>query len=460
MFKVYNITKFQKIFDPLALSVLFKIFLYEESSQVIFLNISLWFFSLIISAFVLTRSGIYQSYRQKSLYSVCKKVFTTWLLINGFIISTIYFHAPIIDISRTEFIKWSILSLIILLIHHVLLRKLIRYIRLKGGNSISILFWGDQKSMIEFEKNLKENPWSGFKIRAWFSPIQSDYGTNFHKNIQCKGGLSDLKIWLKSNNVDKLIFSNSSEKFIPTKDLLKIFGDTHIPIYFAPEWTDSTMRLNTEYLHNKVLIRLWGDNFPVIDLIIKRVFDILSSFIALIILSPLLIVVSIAIITSSKGPIFYRQARYGAKGKIFKIIKFRTMKVCEDGSMKGLKQATKNDPRISKVGSFLRSWSIDELPQLINVLMGDMSLVGPRPHAVDHNEFYRKLIPGYMQRHSIRPGITGLAQVKGYRGETRTLDSMKKRIDEDLKYQSQWNLYLDFKILIMTLIKIKSPKAF
>lgn len=460
MLKFYNITKFQKILDPVTISFLFKILLSQESSQVIFFNIPLWIFSLIIASFILTRSGIYQSYRQKSLYNVCKKVLTAWLLINGFLISLIYFYTPLINITKINFIKWSILSLIILLIHHVLLRKLVRYIRINGGNSISILFWGDLKSMKEFQRNIIKNPWTGLKIKSWFSPIETDHQVSLTDNLKCNGGLSDLKVWLKNNNVDKLIFSNSGEKYIQTKDLLKIFGDTHIPIYFAPEWTDHTMRLNLEYLQDKVLLRLWGDNFPVIDLIIKRAFDIISSILALIILFPLFFIVSVAIVKDSKGPILYRQSRYGAKGKIFKIFKFRTMKVCEDGSMKGLKQATKNDPRISKVGSFLRAWSIDELPQLINVLMGDMSLVGPRPHAVEHNEFYRKFIPGYMQRHSIKPGITGLAQIKGYRGETRTLESMKRRIEEDLKYQSQWNLYLDLKIIINTIFKIKSDKAF
>ena len=303
MFKVYNITKFQKIFDPIALSFLFKITLSQESSQVILFNIPLWIFSLLISSFVLTRSGIYQSYRQRSLYSVCKKVFTSCLLINGFLISLIYFHTPSINITRGNFAKWFILSLLVLLIHHVLLRKLIRYIRLKGINSISILFWGDLKSMIEFQNNLKENTWTGLKIKSWFSPIESEHERTYDENIKCEGGLSDLKLWLKNNNVDKLIFSSSGEKFIPTKDLLKIFGDTHIPIYFTPEWTDNTMRLNTEYLQDKVLIRLWGDNFPIIDLIIKRALDIISSFIALIILF-LFSVVSIVIISDSKGPIF------------------------------------------------------------------------------------------------------------------------------------------------------------
>ena len=208
----------------------------EESNQVIFFNIPLWIFSLIVASFVLTRSGIYQSYRQKSLYNVGKKVLTAWLLINGFITSLIYLYTPLINITKINFVHWSILSLFILLIHHVLLRKLVRYIRLQGGNTISILFWGDIKSMRAFQKNLKENPWTGLKIKSWFSPIESDHQISLEDNLKCNGGLSDLKIWLKNNNnVDKLIFSDSGEKYVNTRDLLRIFGDTNIPIYFAPE---------------------------------------------------------------------------------------------------------------------------------------------------------------------------------------------------------------------------------
>ena len=141
-------------------------------------------------------------------------------------------------------------------------------------------------------------------------------------------------------------------------------------------------------------------------------------------------------------------------------IKRRTMRVLEAGDQRGLRQATRNDPRLTPIGAFLRRWSLDELPQLFNVLRGDMSLVGPRPHAVDHNEQYRRLIPGYMQRHAFKPGITGLAQVEGWRGETASLELMAARIDADLRYQRNWSLALDIKILFQTLLRIRSPNAY
>ena len=164
--------------------------------------------------------------------------------------------------------------------------------------------------------------------------------------------------------------------------------------------------------------------------------------------------------SSSPGPIIFRQDRYGLRGERFTIYKFRTMTVMEKGDQDGLEQARRNDPRITPIGKFMRQWSLDELPQLFNVLNGSMSLVGPRPHAVAHNEEYRRLITGYMQRHQLRPGITGLAQVKGFRGETAKLSSMKNRIEADLQYLKDWSFLLDLEILIKTLLRLRSVNAY
>jgi putative colanic acid biosynthesis UDP-glucose lipid carrier transferase len=163
---------------------------------------------------------------------------------------------------------------------------------------------------------------------------------------------------------------------------------------------------------------------------------------------PLLITIAVAIRVSSSGPVIFRQRRYGLNGEEIIVYKFRTMKVLEDGA--NILQASRNDPRITTVGRVLRRYSLDELPQLVNVLQGRMSLVGPRPHAVAHNEMYRKLIKGYMLRHKVRPGITGLAQVNGLRGETRSLEQMEARIQYDLEYLRNWSIALDVKILAKT----------
>jgi putative colanic acid biosynthesis UDP-glucose lipid carrier transferase len=188
--------------------------------------------------------------------------------------------------------------------------------------------------------------------------------------------------------------------------------------------------------------------------------DLVLAGVGLVLISPLVLLIAIAIAVTSPGPILFVQDRYGLDGQRFRIFKFRTMRVVEPGDQPGLRQATRDDPRITPLGRFLRRWSLDELPQLLNVIRGEMSLVGPRPHAVDHNEQYRRLIPGYMQRHSFKPGITGLAQVEGWRGETIDLQDMARRIDADLRYQRDWSLSLDVKILIMTFLRINSKHAY
>jgi putative colanic acid biosynthesis UDP-glucose lipid carrier transferase len=164
-----------------------------------------------------------------------------------------------------------------------------------------------------------------------------------------------------------------------------------------------------------------------------------------------MLLIAIAIKLDSKGPVLFKQRRYGLNGEVIQVLKFRTMKTLDDGVM--VVQASKDDPRITTLGRFLRKTSLDELPQFWNVLQGNMSIVGPRPHAVAHNEEYRQLIEGYMLRHKVKPGITGWAQVNGFRGETETLDKMQSRVEYDLFYINHWSLAFDLKIIGLTIIK-------
>jgi putative colanic acid biosynthesis UDP-glucose lipid carrier transferase len=195
-----------------------------------------------------------------------------------------------------------------------------------------------------------------------------------------------------------------------------------------------------------------------VPIVLKGIMDRVIAVIALVALSPLLAGIAIAVKRSSPGPVFFKQQRHGFDGKIIEIYKFRSMKLHADSDV--VQQATKEDPRVTKIGSFIRKSSIDELPQLFNVLNGTMSLVGPRPHAVSHNNYYSDKINAYLARHRIKPGITGLAQVKGYRGETETLDKMQKRVEFDLAYINNWSLMLDIKILIKTPLSLVSKNIY
>jgi len=192
---------------------------------------------------------------------------------------------------------------------------------------------------------------------------------------------------------------------------------------------------------------------------IKRVIDLTMASLAIFFLMPLLLVVALAIKLDSRGPVLFSQTRRGLNGKPFKILKFRTMSVMEDGSV--IEQAKRQDSRVTRLGRWLRRTSIDELPQLINVIRGEMSLVGPRPHALAHDEYYGRLIDCYSARQTVKPGITGWAQINGARGETPELSDMKRRVELDLWYVHSWTVGLDIKIIIITAIQVlRSPDAF
>src|SRR5206468_7074259 len=192
--------------------------------------------------------------------------------------------------------------------------------------------------------------------------------------------------------------------------------------------------------------------FSGVDGLVKRGSDIVLALLILALISPLLLLLALAVKLTSPGPAIFRQRRYGLDGEEIVVYKFRTMTVTEDGDT--IRQCRQADERVTRLGAIMRRTSLDELPQFINVLQGRMSVVGPRPHAVAHNEMYRKLIRGYMIRHKVKPGISGLAQVNGYRGETDTVEKMKARIDYDLAYLRNWSLLLDVQIILKTIVVV------
>ena len=237
-------------------------------------------------------------------------------------------------------------------------------------------------------------------------------------------------------------------------------ADTTTSVYIVPDffvfellhsrWTD---------INGLPVVSVFENPFYGVDGILKRLCDVCLATACLLAAAIPMCVIAALVKRSSPGPVFFRQRRYGLDGREIQVWKFRSMRVCEDGA--NVKQATQDDPRVTKLGAFLRRTSLDELPQLFNVLEGSMSLVGPRPHATAHNERYRRLIHGYMLRHKVKPGITGLAQVLGWRGETDTLDKMANRIQCDLRYIREWSLWMDIKILFQTvLVVLKGQNAY
>ena len=272
----------------------------------------------------------------------------------------------------------------------------------------------------------------GYKIVYWFTNSQKEISISesTEGNQYCNGGVDNLIQLLKSRNIgiDKIFFCNEHSDILGMNEILKIIGDSCISSSYLINWDASSLSLTKEYYGEIIGLNLWNPEDSLLNYKIKRISDFFMSLILIIFTSPILLLTAIAIKLTSKGPIIFKQIRYGLNGKSFTMFKFRTM-YFEEKKFKKIIQAKLNDKRITKVGRFIRKYCIDELPQLINVIKGEMSLVGPRPHAVEHNEYYRKLITGYMQRHSKLPGMTGLAQINGARGETSNIELMKRELN-------------------------------
>ncbi|SYU74997.1 UDP-glucose:undecaprenyl-phosphate glucose-1-phosphate transferase [Klebsiella pneumoniae] len=282
--------------------------------------------------------------------------------------------------------------------------------------------------------------------------VYNDNKTNITSEIPYLGDLDQLVKDAKSKRIDRIYISMPMSEEVKIKKLINELTDTTCSVILIPDiFTFNILQSRTEEINGIPVVPLFDTPLNGINMVIKRLEDIVLSVAILVLISPILLIISAVIKATSSGPIIFKQKRYGIDGKPIKVWKFRTMTVMEDGG--DVVQATKKDARITPVGKFLRSTSLDELPQFINALRGEMSIVGPRPHAVAHNEQYRSLIQGYMLRHKVKPGITGWAQINGWRGETDTLEKMEKRIEYDLEYIRNWSIWFDLKIIFLTIFK-------
>jgi putative colanic acid biosynthesis UDP-glucose lipid carrier transferase len=262
------------------------------------------------------------------------------------------------------------------------------------------------------------------------------------------GPIDNIATILKEQRIDVVYIALPTSQS-RTAELLARLNDTTASIYFIPDVSlFAPMRPRVAMLAGTPMLRVCETPFLGLNGLVKRTEDLILGSVLLLACLPLMLLIAAAVKLDSRGSAIFRQRRHGLDGREIVVYKFRTMKVLEDGPE--LRQARSGDPRVTRVGAFLRRYSLDELPQLINVLQGRMSLVGPRPHAIAHTELYRKLISGYMIRHKVRPGITGWAQVNGLRGETDSLEKMKARVEYDLTYLADWSLAFDFAIIART----------
>ena len=285
-------------------------------------------------------------------------------------------------------------------------------------------------------------------------------GRHARADIQHLGPIRELANYVRQNNVDVIYIALPMSSQPRIVQLLDEMRDTTVSIYFVPDlFMTDLIQARLDDLGGLPVVAVCESPFTGVNGLCKQIFDFVVAALIVVMIAPLLVVIAIAVKVTSPGPVLFRQHRYGLDGERILVYKFRSMSVCENGDT--VTQASANDVRVTPLGAFLRRTSLDELPQFINVLQGRMSVVGPRPHAVAHNETYRKLIKGYMVRHKVRPGITGWAQVNGCRGETETLDKMKRRIDYDLEYLRKWSFLLDVRIILRTIgLMRKDPNAY
>jgi len=331
---------------------------------------------------------------------------------------------------------------------HMLLRFLAPAIRnLQGGPRRAVVAGMNQQGL-ELARRLKTDSYTNVRAVGFFEDRSPDRVAPSDQ-FPVLGKISELPHFVKKNHIDLIYLSlpMASQQRIVT--LLDELRDTTASIYFVPDiFVTELIQGRMDSVGGIPIVGVCDSPFSGIDGFAKRGSDIVLSLLILALISPLLLLITLAVKLTSRGPAIFRQRRYGLDGSEIVVYKFRSMSVLEDGGE--IKQACKSDARVTRLGAFLRRTSLDELPQFINVLQGRMSIVGPRPHAIAHNEMYRKLIKGYMQRHKVKPGITGWAQVNGLRGETQALEKMKGRIEYDLDYLRNWSLRLDLYIIAKT----------
>lgn len=318
-----------------------------------------------------------------------------------------------------------------------------------------VMLVGTDKKIRDFQKQYQ--PWNhGLRINHSIVLDEHFDGTaQKGDGLELEETLNNALSLTRKDSLDDVILLLPWSRRSLIERCVECFATSSVSIHLGPQAIfDRFVDAHLTKLGPIATLNLVRPPLTHMEVALKRSFDIVASIVGLTLLSPLLLVFTIATRLDSKGPAFFRQTRYGFNLKPFEIIKFRSMTVMENGD--DVKQVVKNDPRITRIGHFMRKWNIDELPQLINVLRGDMSLVGPRPHAVAHDHEFTKKISQYARRMNVQPGITGLAQVNGLRGPTDTDEKIHKRVEHDLHYIDNWSFMLDLNIIFMTLFSKKA----
>ncbi|MEL6895396.1 MAG: undecaprenyl-phosphate glucose phosphotransferase [Planctomycetota bacterium] len=365
--------------------------------------------------------------------------------------------------SRYTIVVWILMAPAAIGLARMLSRIIQRALVQRGIGVRRVAIAGLNRLGMQTSQNMTEDPGLGMRFVGFYDDrlVQRDLeGVDQESIPSLHGNLTDMVDEARNGEIDMVLITLPMRAETRIRTLLDELANSTTSVYIVPDF------FVFELLHSRwtslgglPAVSVFENPLYGVDGIVKRVADLVIALMALVAAAIPMMIVAAAVKFTSRGPILFKQRRYGLDGQEILVWKFRSMTTCDNGDV--VKQATRGDSRITPVGGFIRKTSLDELPQLFNVLEGTMSLVGPRPHANAHNEEYRDLIRGYMLRHKVKPGITGLAQVNGCRGETDTIEKMQKRIEWDHQYIRRWSLWLDLRILFKTLLVAwRQPEAY
>lgn len=403
---------------------------------------------------------LYRSWRGVPLRQQLFPLSLAWGLTCCSLLLLAYATKTTADFSRVAVSMWIILVPLVLTLLRVLIRSILKILRRHGRNSRLVAIVGFNESTKTLVNLIRTDELlMGLRLVGEFTDNSCIDATGACPIQQ--GTFADLLSKAKSGKIDLVYIALSRDNQEHISGMLTALGDTTASVYIVPDdFIFNLLNYRLIHIGSIPTISVVETPFYGIDGWLKRVEDLVLSSIILVIIAIPMLIISIVIKLTSTGTALFKQDRYGLNGRTIGVWKFRSMTVCENDPAK-IDSAIKNDPRVTTVGKFIRKTSLDELPQFINVLIGTMSVVGPRPHANAHNEEYRKKIDRYMLRHKVKPGITGWAQINGYRGEIKTVEDMQKRVEYDLWYIQNWSLWLDVKIVFLTIFKgFVSPKAY
>jgi len=438
---------FKRLFDPFMIWGLLILIarLYHEPFTGYYMVLMI--ITFFISSYVYEQTHIYRAWRKGNLLAYIRDTLFGWGIIISILLFVGFATKLSYQYSDKVILTWFIVTPIALIISHLIVRLIANNLR-DDGEVRTVVIVGDNETGQNIGKRIKEYPYLLMDVVGFFDDRDESRDPQ-HANALL-GKVSEVAGFVRENNIQMIFISLPMSAQPRIRSLLDDLHDTTASIYFLPDvYIFDLMQAHFDNVGGIPVVAICDSSFSGVDIVVKNVSDFVLASLFLLVLSPLMLGIAIAVKVTSIGPVLFKQRRYGLNGEEIIVYKFRSMTVREDGL--NIVQAQKHDPRFTKIGSFLRRTSLDELPQFINVLQGRMSIVGPRPHAVAHNELYRKLIRGYMLRHKVKPGITGWAQVNGFRGETEVLEKMQGRIEYDLHYMQNWTIWFDLWIIMRTL---------